>query len=109
MSNLTTLVINLDFKSTFRKSKSTEETNDITIKPCLPIFGSVSAREAVTLSPPITPSQVPVPMTKEIIDVPPGPQQGQRPPSPQQPGPRPAQPSVNGAKGPKGPPLRKWS
>jgi len=64
------------FKSTFRKSKSTEETNDIAIKPCLPIFGSVSAREAVALSPPITPSQVPVPMTKEIIEVPPEPQKG---------------------------------
>ena len=53
-----------------------EETNDITIKPCLPIFGSVSAREAVALSPPITPSQVPLPMTKDIVEVPPEPQQG---------------------------------
>ena len=50
--------------------------NEMTIKPGLPIFGSVSARDAGPLSPPITPSQVPVPMQKEVIEVPPEPQRG---------------------------------
>ena len=43
-------------------------------KPGLPLFGSVSASTA--LSPRITPSEVPVPTNKEIIEVPPEPKQG---------------------------------
>ena len=44
------------------------------MKPALPIFGTVSASTA--LSPPITPSEVPVPIGKDAIDIPPEPRPG---------------------------------
>ena len=60
----------------FQQAENVKETCDTSAKPGLPIFGTVSAREAVALSPSITPSQVPVPMNKEVIEVPPEPQKG---------------------------------
>ena len=60
----------------FQQAENVDKTYDTSIKPGLPIFGTVSAREAVALSPSITPSQVPVPMNKEVIEVPPEPQKG---------------------------------
>ena len=44
------------------------------MKPALPIFGTVSASTA--LSPPITPSEVPVPIGKDALDIPPEPRPG---------------------------------
>ena len=44
------------------------------MKPALPIFGTVSASTA--LSPHITPSEVPLPIGKDALDIPPEPRPG---------------------------------